>query len=227
MATLRASRCIARRTAVLSSGADHLNASESRRYAKLKTWKPGQAASRLGSSTPWSSPRRSRLPGYEASSSPAAYIEPRRALRPGRATVRFETEPAKQLQHGWGTCAHRRDAQESILPSACWATRGASMSAAPCCAEHTCESLVRARCVTRQVWVDNREAVTAHVPGAVRFTTKQLPAITVVPKACRPYPSRTKGKVERLVATSSNTSSSATGTSRAGRIWDAPGGVAA
>ena len=31
-----------------------------------------------------------------------AYIEPRRALRPGRATVRFETEPAKQLQHDWG-----------------------------------------------------------------------------------------------------------------------------
>ena len=26
-----------------------------------------------------------------------ACIEPRRALRPGRATVRFETEPAKQL----------------------------------------------------------------------------------------------------------------------------------
>ena len=31
-----------------------------------------------------------------------AYIEPKRALRPGRATVRFETKPAKQLQHDWG-----------------------------------------------------------------------------------------------------------------------------
>ena len=28
-----------------------------------------------------------------------SYIEPRRALRPSRATVRFETEPARQLQH--------------------------------------------------------------------------------------------------------------------------------
>ena len=31
-----------------------------------------------------------------------AYIEPRRALRPSRATVRFETEPGRQLQHDWG-----------------------------------------------------------------------------------------------------------------------------
>ena len=29
-----------------------------------------------------------------------AYIEPRRALRPGRATVRFETEPAKHSMTG-------------------------------------------------------------------------------------------------------------------------------
>ena len=28
-----------------------------------------------------------------------AYIGPRRALRPCRATVSFETEPARQLQH--------------------------------------------------------------------------------------------------------------------------------
>ena len=31
-----------------------------------------------------------------------SYIEPRRSLRPSRATVRFETEPARQLQHDWG-----------------------------------------------------------------------------------------------------------------------------
>ena len=44
-----------------------------------------------------------------------AYIEPKRALRSGRATVRFETEPAKQLQHDWGEVdrAHRRDCSES------------------------------------------------------------------------------------------------------------------
>src|SRR5947209_4635109 len=31
-----------------------------------------------------------------------AYIAPKRALRPGRATVRFETPPARQLQSDWG-----------------------------------------------------------------------------------------------------------------------------
>ena len=31
-----------------------------------------------------------------------AYLEPKRALRPGRATVRFETEPANQLQYDCG-----------------------------------------------------------------------------------------------------------------------------
>ena len=30
------------------------------------------------------------------------YIQPKRVLRPNRATVRFETEPGKQLQSDWG-----------------------------------------------------------------------------------------------------------------------------
>ena len=30
------------------------------------------------------------------------YIRPKRALRPSRATVRFETEPGRQLQSDWG-----------------------------------------------------------------------------------------------------------------------------
>jgi transposase len=30
-----------------------------------------------------------------------AYIGPKRALRPSRATVRFETQPGEQLQHDW------------------------------------------------------------------------------------------------------------------------------
>ena len=140
-----------------------------------------------------------------------AYIEPKRALRPGRATVRFETEPAKQLQHDWGEVivpiagtAQRVHIAVSVLGY----SRRFHVMAAPCCdAEHTYESLVRAFAwfggVTRQVWVDNHKAaVTAHVPGAVRFNErfKQLARhYGFVPKACRPYRPRTKGKVERLV----------------------------
>lgn len=30
------------------------------------------------------------------------YVQPKRALRPGRATVRFETEPGEHLQSDWG-----------------------------------------------------------------------------------------------------------------------------
>jgi transposase len=31
------------------------------------------------------------------------YLRPKRGLRPGRATVRFETEPGRQLQSDWAT----------------------------------------------------------------------------------------------------------------------------
>ena len=136
-----------------------------------------------------------------------AYVEPRRALRPSRATVRFETEPARQLQHDWGDVivpvggkARRVHVAVRVLGY----SRRFHVMAAPCCdAEHTYESLARAFAwfggVTRQVWVDNpKSAVTAHVPGAVRF--KQLARHDgFAPKACRPYRPRTKDKVERVV----------------------------
>lgn len=140
-----------------------------------------------------------------------AYIEPRRALRPSRATVRFETEPGRQLQHDWGEIivpvggkARRVHIAVSVLG---YSRRFHVMAAPGCDAEHTYESLVRAFAwfggVTRQVWVDNHKAaVTAHVPGAVRFNErfKQLARhYGFVPKACRPYRPRTKGKVERNV----------------------------
>ena len=144
-------------------------------------------------------------------SRPACLHRAQARLRPGRATVRFETEPAKQLQHDWGEVivpiagtAQRVHIAVSVLGY----SRRFHVMAAPCCdAEHTCESLVRAfdwfGGVTRQVWVDNHKAaVTAHVPGAVRFNErfKQLARhYGFVPKACRPYRPRTKGKVERLV----------------------------
>jgi transposase len=32
------------------------------------------------------------------------YVQPKRVLRPGKATVRFETRPGEQLQSDWGKC---------------------------------------------------------------------------------------------------------------------------
>ena len=41
--------------------------------------------------------------GYDGGSTIVRdYIAPKRALRPGKATVRFETPPGRQMQNDWG-----------------------------------------------------------------------------------------------------------------------------
>ena len=139
------------------------------------------------------------------------YIRPKRVLRPCRATVRFETEPGKQLQHDWGELviplggvAQRVYVAVNTLG---YSRRFHAMAALRCDAEHTYESLVRAFAyfggVPQEVWVDNQKsAVIKHVPGAVQFNErfKQLARhYGFRAKACRPYRARTKGKVERMV----------------------------
>lgn len=76
------------------------------------------------------------------------YIQPKRALRPSKATVRFETRPGEQRQHDWGeletTIAGERP-RVYIAVNALGYSRRFHVYAAPCCdAEHTYESLVRA-----------------------------------------------------------------------------------
>jgi len=139
------------------------------------------------------------------------YIEPKRPLRQSKATVRFETEPGQQLQHDWGEKTVRLGGQSQKIFIAVnvlgYSRRFHVMAAPRADAEHTYESLARAFAwfggVTREVWVDNQKsAVIQHVPGAVRFNErfKQLARhYGFVPKACRPYRARTKGKVERMV----------------------------
>jgi len=47
--------------------------------------------------------KRKRRPGYTGGYTMLRqYIAPKRALRPGKATVRFETKAGKQLQTDWG-----------------------------------------------------------------------------------------------------------------------------
>ena len=141
-----------------------------------------------------------------------AYIRPKRPLRASRATVRFETGPGQQLQHDWGEVRTAIGGIEQKVFIAVntlgysrrfhvWGT--VSQDAA-----HTYESLVRSfeylGGVTKTVLVDNQKsAVIAHRVGeGVQFHPRFVDLAGhygFVPKACRPYRARTKGKTERMV----------------------------
>jgi transposase len=140
------------------------------------------------------------------------YIQPKRALRPSRATVRFETEPGKQLQSDWG---------EIVVKVAGRATKvhfqvnelGYSRRFHLWCtdredAEHTYEGLIRSlECfggVPEEVLVDNQKSAVllASNSGHPRFNERFLDLAGhygFTPRACRPYRARTKGKDERMV----------------------------
>jgi transposase len=139
------------------------------------------------------------------------YIQPKRALRPSKATVRFETEPGEQLQHDWGELwteiGGARCKIHVAVNTLGYSRRFHAMAASCEDAEHTYESLVQAfewfGGTTCSVLVDNqRSAVLEHTRRGVRFNPgfKALAGhYGFVPKACRPYRARTKGKVERMV----------------------------
>lgn len=140
------------------------------------------------------------------------YIQPKRALRASRQTVRYETAPGRQLQSDWGEIETELAGERRVVNFAvnvlgysrhfhCFAGERQD-------AEHTYESLVRAfryfGGVPREVLVDNQKvAVLNHHPqtGAV-FNAGFLELANhygFIAKACRPQRPRTKGKTERLV----------------------------
>jgi transposase len=139
------------------------------------------------------------------------YVRPKRVLRPGRATVRFETAPGRQLQSDWGkvwTVIAGKPVKAHFVVNALsysrrfhfWATDAED-------AEHTYEGLIRSfeyfGGVPREVLVDNQKAaVIEHGAGGPRFTPRFLDLAGhygFTPRACRPYRARTKGKDERMV----------------------------
>lgn len=139
-----------------------------------------------------------------------AYIAPKRALRQGRATVRFETEPGRQMQSDWGevvtTIAGEQvkvHFQVNVLGYSrrfhFWCTDSQD-------AEHTYEGLIRSLeyfgGVPEEVLVDNQKAAVIAHQGRVQFNERFVDLAGhygFVPKACRPYRARTKGKDERMV----------------------------
>jgi transposase len=139
------------------------------------------------------------------------YITPRRLLRHGRTTVRFETEPGRQLQSDWGERRIEVGGQETRV---CFQANLLAYSrrfhfwCTDCMdGEHTYEGLIRAfeyfRGVPQEVLVDNQKtAVLERRGGAVRFCPRFVDLAErygFLPRACRPYRARTKGKDERIV----------------------------
>lgn len=140
------------------------------------------------------------------------YIAPKRALRPGRATVRFETKPGQQLQSDWGEQMTIMAGEETkvhfIVNELSYSRRFHFWCTDSQDAEHTYEGLIRSfeyfNGVTQEVLVDNQKAaVLANRRGQPpRFNERFLDLADTygfTPRACRPYRARTKGKDERMV----------------------------
>jgi transposase len=141
------------------------------------------------------------------------YIGPKRALRTGKTTVRFETEPGQQLQSDWSVVTTELGG-EIIKVHFVVNTLGYSRRFHFWCtdqedAEHTYEGLIRSLeyfCgVPHEVLVDNQKAAVLQ-PRAngqpAQFNERFLDLAGhygFTPRACRPYRARTKGKDERMV----------------------------
>jgi len=140
------------------------------------------------------------------------YIQPKRALRSGKATVRFETDPGEQLQTDWGEIVTEIGGQPPrvyfIVNQLGYSRRFHFWCTDSQDAEHTYEGLIRSLeyfgGVPKEVLVDNQKSAVLNHPksGKVRFNERfqdlaELYGFT--PRACRPYRARTKGKDERMV----------------------------
>ncbi len=151
--------------------------------------------------------------GYEGGSTILReYIHPKRALRPSKRTVRYETEPGQQLQTDWGEIYTEIGGVETkvhfIVNELGYSRRFHFWCTDSEDAEHTYEGLVRSfeyfGGVTETILVDNQKCAVLDHParGGVRFNQRFLDLAAhygFVPRACKPYRARTKGKDERMV----------------------------
>jgi transposase len=140
------------------------------------------------------------------------YIQPKRALRPGRATVRYETQPGQQLQSDWGEVivevAEKPSKVHFIVNELGYSRRFHFWCTNSEDAEHTYEGLIRSfeyfGGVTQEVLVDNQKcAVLEHPSQGKPYFNERFVDLSghygFIPRACRPYRARTKGKDERMV----------------------------
>ena len=142
------------------------------------------------------------------------YICPKRALQPGRATVRFETAPGQQMQSDWAELftqiAGVRTKLYFCVNELAYSRAMHIWAALSLDANHTYEAMVRAfeyfGGVPAQVLVDNQKSAVLEHPrdqGAIRFNPRFVDLAGFygfAPKACKPARPQTKGKVERMVS---------------------------
>jgi transposase len=138
------------------------------------------------------------------------YIHPKRVLRRGRSTVRFETSPGRQMQADWGQilttvggCRRRVHFSVSTLG---YSRRFHFWAADREDAEHIYEGIVRAfehfGGVTEEVLVDNATSLVITNGEGRRFNPRFVDLAGhygFTPRACKPRRARTKGKDERMV----------------------------
>jgi transposase len=185
-----------------------------RRASKLDPYKP--EIDRLLAEGVWNGVvilREIQAQGYEGGHTILRdYIQPKRAQRQSKATVRFETPPGRQLQNDWGEITTEIAGVETKV---CFMvnTLGYSRRFHFWCtdrmdAEHTYEGLIRSfeyfGGVPEEVLVDNQKtAVLEHRAGAApQFNPRFIDLAGYygfLPRACQPYRARTKGKDERMV----------------------------
>jgi transposase len=140
------------------------------------------------------------------------YVQPKRVLRPGKATVRFETKPGEQLQSDWGEVvveiAGRETRVHFIVNELGYSRRFHFWCTDSEDAEHTYEGIIRSLEYfggsTESVLVDNQKsAVLKHPSNGKPYFNERFVDLAghygFDPKACKPYRARTKGKDERMV----------------------------
>ncbi len=140
------------------------------------------------------------------------YLRPRRPARESRKTVRFETEPGRQMQSDWGEVWTRVGGKETnahFIVDTLGYSRRFHFWCTDCeDAEHTYEGIIRAfeymGGVTKEVLVDNQKTavITHRIGERVVFNERFLDLALLYgfrPRACQPNRARTKGKDERMV----------------------------
>jgi transposase len=151
--------------------------------------------------------------GYEGGSTILReYIQPKKVMRPSKATVRFETEPGRQMQSDWGETvveiAGKPVKVDFIVNQLGYSRRFHFWCTNSQDAEHTYEGIIRSleyfEGVPQEVLTDNQKCAVlkASNNGKPCFNERFLDLAGhygFTPRACRPYRARTKGKDERMV----------------------------